>query len=94
MITVTVLHLDSAWIDALLAVAFILPHAEAWALIAKSGAEAIWVTEVMTGEYQRLSRVERRALTEGGAMPNDDGGNCRIGGTIIYSLEISLDCLI
>jgi thiamine biosynthesis lipoprotein len=62
---VTVLHPDSAMADVLSTAAFILPYAEARALILRHGAEAIWVTEdgklIMTDGYRGLSRVAKSA---------------------------------
>jgi thiamine biosynthesis lipoprotein len=62
---VTVLHPDSAMADVLSTAAFILPYAEASALILRHGAEAVWVTEdgklIMTDGYRSLSRVAKSA---------------------------------
>jgi thiamine biosynthesis lipoprotein len=57
---VTVLHPDSTMADVLSTAAFILPYAEARALIARHGAEAVWLMEdgetAMTEGYRSLSR--------------------------------------
>jgi thiamine biosynthesis lipoprotein len=59
--SVTVLHPDSTVADVLSTAAFILPQTEARALIAKKGAEAVWVTAdnrlIMTSGYRRLSKI-------------------------------------
>jgi thiamine biosynthesis lipoprotein len=58
---VTVLHADSAVADVLSTAAFILPREEARALIAKHGAEAIWIepdgTKFATPGYLKLSKL-------------------------------------
>jgi thiamine biosynthesis lipoprotein len=63
---VTVLHPDSAAADTLSTAAFILPYAEARGMIAKHGAEAIWLLEdgrvEMTDGYRRLSRMAEMNL--------------------------------
>ncbi|MDR0649339.1 MAG: FAD:protein FMN transferase [Synergistaceae bacterium] len=62
---VTVLHPDSARADALSTAAFILPYAEARDLMAKHGAEAVWIFEdgrmEMTDGYRRLSKAGKGA---------------------------------
>jgi thiamine biosynthesis lipoprotein len=62
---VTVLHPDSAVGDMLSTAAFILPLDEARTLIAKYGAEAIWITPdgatMATPGYLRVSRLGRSA---------------------------------
>jgi thiamine biosynthesis lipoprotein len=62
---VTVLHPDSAAADVLSTAAFILPYPQARAMIAKRGAEAIWIMEdgklEMTDGYRRLSRMAKSA---------------------------------
>jgi thiamine biosynthesis lipoprotein len=62
---VTVLHSDSTTADVLSTAAFVLPYAEARALITEHCAEAIWLLEdgrlEMTEGYRRLSREGRRA---------------------------------
>jgi thiamine biosynthesis lipoprotein len=59
--SVTVLHPDSAVADILSTAAFILPRDEARALIAKHGAEALWVmpggTKFATPGYIKLSKA-------------------------------------
>jgi thiamine biosynthesis lipoprotein len=63
---VTVLHPDSGTADVLSTAAFILPYAEARAMIAKHGAEALWVMEdgktAMTDGYRRLSKMAKGAV--------------------------------
>jgi thiamine biosynthesis lipoprotein len=60
---VTVLHPDSALADVLSTAAFILPYDKARALVAKHGAEAIWIlpdgTKTVTPGYVRLSKLAR-----------------------------------
>ncbi|MDR1021298.1 MAG: FAD:protein FMN transferase [Synergistaceae bacterium] len=66
---VTVLHPDSTRADVLSTAAFILPYAEARDMIAKHGAEAVWLLEdgrlEMTEGYRRLSRAGRSAGMRG-----------------------------
>jgi thiamine biosynthesis lipoprotein len=61
--SVTVLHSDSAVADVLSTAAFILPLDKARPLIAKQGAEAIWLlsngTKFATPGYLRLSQLGR-----------------------------------
>jgi thiamine biosynthesis lipoprotein len=68
--SVTVLHSDSGTADVLSTAAFILPYAEARAMIARQGAEAMWVMEdgkvAMTDGYRRLSgRIAKNAGENG-----------------------------
>ncbi|MDR3280065.1 MAG: FAD:protein FMN transferase [Synergistaceae bacterium] len=61
--SVTVLHNNSSLADILSTAAFILPMNEARALLARHGAEAMWMTEdgetMATEGYKRASKVER-----------------------------------
>jgi thiamine biosynthesis lipoprotein len=58
--SVTVVHPDSAIADILSTAAFIMPPEDAYALVARHGAEAIWVTEegamVATPGYLKYSK--------------------------------------
>jgi thiamine biosynthesis lipoprotein len=68
-VSVTVLHPDSAMADVLSTAAFILPRDEARALLAKHGAEALWVMpggeKFATPGYLKLSKL-------GGASAGDE----------------------
>jgi thiamine biosynthesis lipoprotein len=61
---VTVIHPNSTTADVLSTAAFILPYADARAMIEKHGAEAIWITEdgerMMTDGYRSLSKMAGR----------------------------------
>jgi thiamine biosynthesis lipoprotein len=67
--SVTILHHDSTYADILSTAAFILPMEASRELLARHGAEAVWVTEegkvVMTEGYKLVSKMGREKKTAG-----------------------------